>query len=154
MNDELSAAALRDQIQEASKDALRARDKPRLATLRLMLAAIKQREVDERITLDDAQTITVLERMVQQRRESIRQYRDAGRQDLVDQEQAELSLIQEYLPQQLDAAAVQQAIELALAETGAESMRDMGKVMALLKQRLASRADMAAVSASVKAHFQ
>lgn len=142
--------ALRDQIQDAMKAALKAQDKGRLGAIRLIVAAIKQREVDQRVTLDDSQTVAVLEKMAKQRRDSIDQYRTAGREDLATQEEYELSIIQGFLPPALSAEQIDAAIDQALAETGAGSMREMGKVMTLLKQRLAGQADMAAVSARVK----
>jgi uncharacterized protein YqeY len=135
------------------KAAMRARDKQRLATMRLILAAIKQREVDERITLNDEQTIAVLDRMVKQRRDSIDQFRQAGRDDLADQENFELEIVQSYMPAALSDDEIDRLIESAIAESGAQSMRDMGKVMALLKPAIQGRADMAAVSGRVKARI-
>ena len=145
--------SLRDQIQDEMKSALRAQDKPRLAAIRLLVAAIKQREIDERITLDDAQTIAVLERLAKQRRDSIRQYRDADRHDLADQEDYELGIIQSFLPEPIAEAKLETMITTAIRASGAESMRDMGKVMGLLKPQLQGRADMATVSAQVKARL-
>jgi len=132
------------------KSAMKAGDKSRLGVIRLILAAIKQREVDERIELDDTQTLVVLDKMLKQRRESLDQYQKAGRTDLADQEAFEIEVIQTYLPQPLDAAEIDALIGEALAETGATTLRDMGKVMALLKPRLQGRADMSQVSASIK----
>jgi uncharacterized protein YqeY len=135
------------------KDAMRAGDKPRLSTIRLINAAIKQREVDERIELDDTQVLAVLEKMLKQRRDSITQYDAAGRTDLADAERAEVTVIETYLPAPLDDAEVDALIDAAIDETGASSMRDMGKVMGLVKQRAAGRADMGALSGKVKARL-
>ena len=135
------------------KTAMRAAEKDRLATVRLILAAIKQREVDERISLDDAQVLAVIEKMVKQRRESIAQFQAGGRADLVAKEQAELDLLQTYLPEPLDEAAVDALIATAIAESGAASVKDMGKVMALLKARAAGRVDMGALGARVRARL-
>lgn len=132
---------------------MRAGEKARLGTLRLILAAIKQREVDERIVLDNAQTLAVLEKMVKQRHESIEQFEKGGRTDLADKERAELEIVRAYMPELLDAAALGALIEAALQETGAASLRDMGKVMALLKQRAQGQADFADVSRRVKARL-
>jgi len=145
--------SLKDRIQQDMKDALRSGDKTRLGTIRLMLAAIKQKEVDERIELDDATVTVILDKMVKQRRESISQFEKAGRDDLVQQEAGELTLIQEYLPEQLDEASINALIEAAMADTGATSIRDMGKVMGQLKPKLQGRADMGAVSALIKARL-
>ncbi len=125
-------------------------DKARLAVVRLMLAAVKQREVDERIELDDSQVLAVLDKMVKQRRDSIQQYGDAGRDDLVAQEAAEIEVIQEFLPTALSDDAINAIIEAAIAETGAESMRDMGKVMGIVKPQVQGRADVGQVSGRVK----
>jgi len=142
--------SLKDRIQQEMKDAMRAGDKPRLATIRLILAAIKQIEVDERIELDDARVTAVLDKMVKQRRESISQFEKAGRDDLVVQEAGELALIQEYLPEPLGEEALASLIEAALQQSGAASIKDMGKVMGLLKPKIQGRADMGAVSAMIK----
>lgn len=142
--------SLQHRITEDMKAALRAGDKPRLGAIRLILAAVKQREVDERITLDDGQVIAVLDKMVKQRLESIKHYQAAGRQDLVDKETFELKVVQGYLPAALGEHEIAALIETALAETGATTLKDMGKVMAALKPRLQGRADLAAVSARVK----
>lgn len=142
---------LKDRITADMKDALRAGDKPRLGTIRLVLAAIKQREVDERIQLDDTQVLTVLDKMLKQRRESIAQYEQGRRADLVAQEQAEVAVIQSYLPAQLGEAELDKLIADAIRKSGAASMRDMGKVMGLLKPQVQGRADMGAVSARIKA---
>lgn len=125
-------------------------DKARLAIVRLMLAAVKQREVDERIELDDSQVLAVLDKMVKQRRDSIQQYGDAGRDDLVAQEAAEIEVIQEFLPTALSDDEISAIIEAAIAETGAESMRDMGKVMGIVKPQVQGRADVGQVSGRVK----
>ena len=138
--------SLKTQLTDDMKTAMKGGDKARLGVIRLILAAIKQREVDERIELDDPQVLAVLEKMVKQRRDSISQYDAANRQDLADIERAELVVIEAYLPAQLDEAA----IEAAVAETGASSPSDMGKLMAVLKPRLAGQADMGEVSKLVK----
>ena len=130
---------------------MRSRDKPRLATLRLITAAIKQQEIDERIELDDAQVLTLLDKMCKQRRESISQFEKAGRDDLIAQENSELELIQTYLPEQLGADEIAALIDATMAATGAASIKDMGKVMGQLKPKLQGRADMGAVSAMIKA---
>lgn len=145
--------SLKERILQDVKDAMRARDKPRLATIRLITAAIKQREVDERIELDDAQVIAVLDKMVKQRRESISQFEKAGRDDLIAQENSELEVIQSYLPKQLTEAEITTLIDATMAATGAASIKDMGKVMGQLKPRLQGRADMGAVSAMIKARL-
>jgi uncharacterized protein len=145
--------SLKERIQQDMKDAMRAADKPRLATIRLILAAIKQIEVDERKDLDDTGITIVLDRMVKQRRESISQFEKAGRTDLVDQEAAELAIIQTYLPEPLSESELNALIDEAMAQTGASSIKDMGKVMALLKPKLQGRADMGAVSAMIKARL-
>lgn len=142
---------LKDRIAADMKDALRAGDKPRLGVIRLMLAAIKQREVDERIQLDDTQVLAVLDKMLKQRRESIVQYEQGRRADLVAQEQAEVAVIHSYLPAQLAEAELDKLIAEAVQQSAAASMRDMGKVMALLKPQVQGRADMGAVSARIKA---
>jgi uncharacterized protein YqeY len=142
--------ALRDRITEDMKSAMRAGEKERLSTVRLILAAIKQREVDERITLDDAQVLAVLEKMMKQRRESIAQFESGGRADLVAKENAELGIIQGYLPAQLSDAEVGALIEEAIRATGAASMKDMGKVMGIVKSQAQGRTDMGALSARIK----
>ena len=144
---------LKECIQDDTKAAMRAKDKDRLATLRLVSAAIKQREVDERISLNDNQIIAVLERMLKQRRESITQYRTAGRDDLVAKETFELEIIQAYMPTALDDITINRLIDGAIANTSAQSLRDMGKVMALIKDQVQGRADMADISARVKARL-
>lgn len=142
---------LKARIQEDMKTAMRGGDKRRLGVIRLILAAIKQREVDERIELDDTQILAVLDKMLKQRRESLAQYEQAGRADLAEQERYEMEVVQGYLPQPLGAAEVDAMIAAAIAETGAAGIKDMGKVMAQLKSRLQGRADMGAVSAQIKA---
>ena len=142
---------LKERITEDMKAAMRASEKDRLSTIRMVQAAIKQREVDERITLDDAQVITVLEKMVKQRKESITQFEQGGRSDLADKEKAEIALLQAYLPAQLSEAEVDALIKEAIATTGAASVKDMGKVMGIVKVKAAGRADMGAVSARIKA---
>lgn len=143
--------SLKARIQEDMKAAMRGGDKPRLATIRLIMAAIKQREVDERIELDDAQVTAVLDKMVKQRRESIEQYQAAGREELAAKEQQEIEVIQDYLPEPLTEAEIGQLIDDAIAAGGASSIKDMGKVMGQLKPKLQGRADMGAVSGQVKA---
>jgi len=143
-------SALKERINEDVKSAMRAQDKRRLGALRLITAAVKQREVDERITLDDAQVLAVLEKMIKQRRDSIAQYQAGNRPDLVDQENFELQLIQSYLPVQLSEAEIDQVISEVIAATGASNPKDMGKVMGTLKSRLAGQADMSVVSNRVK----
>jgi len=142
---------LKERITEDMKAAMRASDKERLSTIRMAQAAIKQREVDERVVLDDAQVIAVLEKMVKQRRESVVQFEQGGRTDLADKEKAEIALLQSYLPAQLSAAEIDAIIGEAIAATGAVSVKDMGKVMGLVKAKAAGRADMGAVSARIKA---
>jgi len=142
---------LKERISEDMKAAMRARDAARLSAVRLLLAAMKQKEVDERVELTDADVLGVIEKMLKQRRESIAQYEKAARADLAAQEQFEIGVLSAYLPQQLGEAELAQAVAAALAEAGAASVKDMGKVMALLKPRLAGRADMGKVSALVKA---
>jgi len=142
---------LKERITEDMKAAMRASEKERLSTIRMLQAAIKQREVDERVTLDDAQVIAVLEKMVKQRRESITQFEQGGRQDLAAREQAEITLLQGYLPAPLTDAEIDALIREAISSTAATSIKDMGKVMGIVKSRAAGRADMGAVSARIKA---
>lgn len=144
---------LKDQIQADMKTAMKAGDKTRLGVIRLIMAAIKQREVDERIDLDDTQVLAVLDKMVKQRRDSVAQYGAAGRQDLVDVERFELEVIQGYLPAALGEAELAALVERAVTASGAAAISDMGKVMALLKPQVQGRADMGAVSALVKHHL-
>ena len=147
----MTTTTLKERITEDMKTAMRAGDKERLGTIRMLQAAIKQREVDERITLDDAQVLGVIEKMVKQRKESITQFELGGRADLVAKEQAEMAQLQAYLPTQLTEAEVDALIKDAIASTGAASIKDMGKVMGVVKARAAGRADMSAVSARIKA---
>ena len=142
---------LRDQLNEDLKSAMKARETERLGALRLMLAAVKQREIDERITLDDAAVVAVVEKMVKQRKDSIDQFEKAARQDLADKEKFELSILEGYLPAQLSQSEIDAIVAAAVASTGAASPADMGKVMGVVKPRLAGRADMGKVSALVKA---
>ena len=144
---------LKNRIKDDMKASMKSGDKVRLGVVRMILAAIKQVEVDERIELDDARVIVVLDKMLKQRRESIRQYADAGRQDLVDVEEAEIVVIQDFLPQPLTEAEIDSMVADAIAQTGALSIKDMGAVMALLKPQMQGRADMAMVSARIKAGF-
>ena len=141
---------LKDRITEDMKGAMRAGEKERLGTIRLALAAIKQREVDERITLDDGQVLAVLEKMIKQRKESIAQFESGGRADLVAKEQAELLVLQVYLPAQMSEAEIDALIAEAVAATGASSIKDMGKVMGIVKAKAQGKADMGAVSARIK----
>jgi len=145
--------SLKARITDDMKAAMRAREAARLGTIRLLLAAIKQKEVDERIELDDAQVGSIVEKLIKQRKDSIGQFQAAGRDDLVAAEQAELVVLQDYLPEQLSAAEVEAEVATAIAESGAASAKDMGKVMGLLKPRLAGRADMGQVSALIKARL-
>jgi hypothetical protein len=145
------AMNLKERITEDMKAAMRAKQAERLGTIRLLLAAIKQKEVDERISLDDAQVVGVLDKLVKQRKDSIAAFAQAGRTDLVDKESAELALLESYLPQRLSAAEVAAAAARIVAETGAAGPGDMGKVMGAAKAQLAGKADMGMVSAAVKA---
>jgi uncharacterized protein len=141
---------LKTRIQDDVKAAMKAKDKSRLTTLRLISAAIKQREVDERIELDDEQVLAVLEKMLKQRRDSITQYEGAGRQELADQEKSEVTIIETYMPEGLSDEEIAAMVDAAVAESGAETVRDMGKVMGLLKPKMQGRADMGQVSGLVK----
>ncbi len=143
--------SIKARIHEDMKIALKGGDKARLSTIRLIMAAVKQREVDERVELDDAQVLAVLDKMAKQRRESISQYRAAGRDDLVQKEETELEVIQSYLPEALAEDEIDALIAAAIEETGAAGIRDMGKVMTRLKPQIQGRADMSQVSAKVKA---
>jgi len=143
--------SLKDQINDDMKAAMRARETERLGTIRLLLAAIKQREVDERVTLDDAAVTAVIDKMIKQRKDSISQFEVAGRNDLVEKEAAEVAVLSAYMPQQLSEAEVAAEVQAAVAQTGAAGPQDMGKVMGVLKPKLAGRADMTAVSGLVKA---
>jgi uncharacterized protein YqeY len=142
---------LREQLNEDIKVAMKAREADKLAALRLLLAAVKQREVDERVTLDDAGVLSVIDRMLKQRKDSIAQFEKAGRQDLVDKEKLEVGVLSAYLPQQLGEEEIRAIVSEAVSATGARSPADMGKVMGVVKPRLAGRADMGKVSALVKA---
>jgi uncharacterized protein YqeY len=142
---------LKQQLTDDMKAAMRSGDKPRLGVIRLILAAVKQREVDERIELDDAQTLAVLEKMLKQRKDSVSQFVAASREDLAEIERAEMTVIETYLPAQLDEAELAALIAAAIAATGASSPRDMGKVVAAVKEKAAGRADMGKVSALIKA---
>jgi uncharacterized protein len=142
--------ALKDRITADMKTAMRAGDKERLGTVRLLLAAIKQREVDERITLDDGQVLAVIEKMIKQRREAISQFESGGRSDLVAKENAEVGVLQGYLPAQLTAAELDALIVEAITATGAASIKDMGKVMGFVKPKAQGRTDMGALSARIK----
>ena len=141
---------LKDRINEDMKAAMRAREQERLGALRLLLAAIKQREIDERVTLEDLQLISVIDKMIKQRKDSISQYEKASRQDLADKEKYEISILEAYLPQQMSQAEVDAAVAEAIASTGAKGAADMGKVMGVLKPKLAGRTDMGKVSGLVK----
>src|SRR5688572_10938118 len=143
--------SLKDRITEDMKAAMRAKDSERLGTIRMITAGIKQREVDERITLDDSQVLSVVEKMIKTRKESIAQFQSGGREDLAAKEQKEIDLLQSYLPAQLSEAELDALIAQSIAESGATSIKEMGKAMALLKQKAAGRADMSAVSAKLKA---
>ena len=145
--------SLKDRINDDMKSAMRSKDAPRLSALRLLLAAVKQREVDERITLGDAEVVAVIEKMLKQRRDSIAQYEQAGRQDLADVEKFEVGVLQGYMPQQMSEAEIEAAVADAVAKTGASGPQDMGKVMGALKPALVGRADMGQVSALVKARL-
>jgi uncharacterized protein len=143
--------SLKAQIIEDMKAAMRAKDAARLSAIRLLLAAMKQREVDERIELSDADILAIIEKMLKQRRDSVTQYEAGGRQDLADVEKFEIGILSGYMPQQLTEAEIAGEVAVAVAATGAKAMQDMGRVMAVLKPKLAGRADMAKVSALVKA---
>ena len=143
--------SFKDQITEDMKTAMRAKDSGRLGTIRLLQAAMKQKEVDERVTLDDAMVIAIVDKLIKQRKDSIDAFNKAGRQDLVDIEEAEMKVLQVYLPARLSADEVAAEVKAIVAELGASGPGDMGKVMGAVKQRLAGKADMGAVSAAVKA---
>ena len=146
--------SLKNKITEDMKAAMRARETARLSTVRLLLSAMKQKEVDERIELTDADVLTIIEKMLKQRRESTAQFEKAARQDLADVEKGEIAVLSAYLPQQMSDAEVTQALEAAITESGAAGMKDMGKVMGLLKPRLAGRTDMGKLSGLVKSKLQ
>lgn len=141
---------LKQQLTDAMKDAMRAKEKERLGAIRLIQAEIKRIEVDERCDVDDERVLVILDKMVKQRRDSIKQFEDAGRQELADKEQAEIDVIQEFLPAALTEEEINSLITQAITQTGAESMRDMGKVMGILKPQIQGRADAGAVSGLVK----
>jgi uncharacterized protein YqeY len=144
-------SSLKDRITEDMKTAMKAKDSERLGTIRMITSAIKQREVDERIQLDDSQVLSVVEKMIKMRKESIAQFQSGGREDLAAKEQKEIDLLQTYMPQQLSDAEVDTLIAAAIAESGATSIKEMGKAMALLKQKAQGRTDMASASAKLKA---
>jgi len=146
----MADTSIKERLSAEIKAAMKGGDKPRLGALRQIHAAIKQREVDERIELDDAAALAVLDKLAKQYRESIDQYRAAGRDDLVEKEERELAVAQEFLPQPLDEAEIDRLVDEAIATTGAAGMKDMGRVMGELKPRVQGRADMGAVSARVK----
>ena len=143
--------SLKDKVTQDMKDAMKSGDKDRLGVIRLILAALKQKEVDERIVLDDAQVLAILDKMLKQRRESVAQFTQGNRQDLVDKEEAEIKVIQAYMPAQLSEAELDKMVAEAVSESGAASIKDMGKVMGILKPKVAGKADMSAVSARIKA---
>ena len=143
--------SLKVRISDDMKSAMKAKDTERLAAIRLLMAAIKQKEVDERIELDDAAIVVVIDKMLKQRRDSISQYEAAQRQDLADKEKAEMTVLMAYMPQQLSEAEIDELVAKAVVDSAAASMQDMGKVMGLLRPQLAGRADMALVSARIKA---
>ena len=143
--------SLKERITEDMKNAMRAKDSERLGTIRMITSAIKQREVDERITLDDGQVLAIIEKMIKTRKESIAQFQTGGREDLVAKEQKEVELLQTYLPEQLSEAELDKLIADAIAQTGAATIKDMGKVMGIVKQQAQGRADMGVVSGKIKA---
>lgn len=145
--------SLKQQINEDMKTAMRAKDSARLAAIRLLMAAMKQREVDERIELSDTDILAIIDKMMKQRRDSFSQFEAAGRKDLADIEQFEMSVLLGYMPQQLSAAEIDAAIEQAISDSGAASAQDMGKVMAILKPKFSGRADIGKASAQVKARL-
>jgi uncharacterized protein YqeY len=142
--------SLKQPVKDAMKDAMRAKEKERLSAIRLIMAEVKRIEVDERIEIEDERMLVILDKMVKQRRDSISQYESAGRQELADIEIAEINVIQDFLPTALTEAEIAELIQLAIAETGAESMRDMGKVMSIIKPKIQGRADAGAVSGLIK----
>ncbi|NOQ16834.1 MAG: GatB/YqeY domain-containing protein [Methyloprofundus sp.] len=142
---------LQDRLKDEMKQAMRSKDKPRLGVIRLIMSAIKQIQVDERIVLDDNQVIVVMDKMLKQRRESIKQYRAANREDLADVEEAEITVIQDFLPQALTEAEIAEMIQAAITDSSASSVKDMGKVMGILKPAMQGRADMGVVGAKIKA---
>ncbi|MFZ9616266.1 MAG: GatB/YqeY domain-containing protein [Fluviibacter sp.] len=150
----MTTTSLKDRIQDDMKAAMKARETERLNAIRLLMAAIKQREVDERITLDDAAVAAVIDKLIKQRRDSINQYEQAGREDLAAAERAEIDVLAPYQPAQLSAEEVDAAVKAAISQTGAAGPADMGKVMGILKPQLAGKTDLAAVSQRVKAALQ
>ncbi len=148
---EVNYVVSKNKITQDMKDAMKSGDKDRLGVIRLILAALKQKEVDERIVLDDSQVLAAMDKMLKQRRESVVQFEKGGRQDLADQENAEIKVIQAYMPAQLSEAELDKMVADAVAESGAASIKDMGKVMGILKPKVAGKADMSAVSARIKA---
>ena len=150
----MTTTSLKDRIQDDMKAAMKARETERLNAIRLLMAAIKQREVDERITLDDAAVAAVIDKLIKQRRDSINQYEQAGREDLAAAERAEIDVLAPYQPAQLSAEEVDAAVKAAIAQTGAAGSADMGKVMGILKPQLAGKTDLAAVSQRVKSALQ
>ncbi|MAM71587.1 MAG: glutamyl-tRNA amidotransferase [Gammaproteobacteria bacterium] len=149
----MTEQSLKNRISDAMKDAMRAKDKARLGAIRLMLADLKKVEINERIEVDDARVVTILDKMVKQRRDSIQQYEAAERQELADREQAEIEVIQEFLPKALDEDELRSIVDEAINNSGAASMQDMGKVMGLVKPQVTGRADMGQVSALVKSRL-
>ena len=143
--------SLKDQITEDMKTAMRAKDSERLGTIRLLQAAMKQKEVDERVELDDVAIVAIVDKLIKQRKDSIAAFEQAGRQDLADKEKSELTVLQAYLPERMSAEEVSAAVQAIVAEVGAKGAGDMGKVMGVVKTRLAGKADMGQVSAAVKA---
>ena len=143
--------SLKDQITEDMKNAMRAKDSERLGTIRLLLAACKQKEVDERVVLDDAAVVALVDKLIKQRKDSVAAYEGAGRQDLADKEAAEIKVLQAYLPQRMSADEVLAEVKAIVAEVGAKGPGDMGKVMGVVKARLAGKAEMSVVSSAVKA---
>ncbi|MEK6748794.1 MAG: GatB/YqeY domain-containing protein [Pseudomonadota bacterium] len=146
-----TGANIKERILEDIKTAMRAQDKIRLGTLRLITSAIKQKEVDERIVVDDADVLAILDKMIKQRRESITQFEAGGRPELAAKESAEIAIIQEYMPQPLGDAEIERLVAAAITQTGASSIKDMGKVMGILKPQMQGRADMAVVGTKIKA---
>lgn len=146
-------SALKEKLTQAMKDAMRAKDQARLGVIRMALAALKQVEVDERIELDDARVLAILDKQIKQRQDAAKQYADAGRQELADIELAEIVVLRDFMPAQLSDEEIAQLIDEAVTATGASGMQDMGKVMGLLKPKLQGRADMGAVSAKIKARL-
>lgn len=147
------ASEIKEAVSQAVKDAMRAKDKPRLGVLRMVMSEFKKIEVDERIELDDARVLAVLDKQIKQRKDSVKQYEDAGRSDLADAENFEIDVIQAFLPSPLSDDEINAIIKQAITESGAESMRDMGKVMALVKPQIQGRADVGKVSGQVKAQL-